>query len=274
MGPKKVAFVTGCSEGGIGNHLCQKLAERDFIVYATSRSTSSMKNLVHPNIKRFALDVKSDSEVKSVVATVIEESTHIDLLINNAGILVASPIIDWKSDDIKDLYDTNVISIVRLCREIVPHMAKRKSGTIVNMGSIVAEFSIPWTGIYNSSKAAIHSLTEGLRMECKPFNIDVMLVVPGAVQSRLFDRQDDFQLTSNSLYGDFLHNIRQRVDTGKNKNTMRTDVFAERLIAKVVQAKPPRYFSAGGLLTTFRLVGLLPRSIYLFIIWRMFSKPK
>ncbi|KAF7330993.1 NAD-binding protein [Mycena venus] len=274
MGSKKVAIVTGCSEGGIGNHLCQKLAKRDFIVYATSRSTSSTQNLVHPNIRRLALDVTSDSEVKSVVATVIEECGYVDVLVNNAGLLVASPIIDWKSDDIKDLYDTNVISVVRLCREVVPHMAKRKSGTIVNMGSIVAEFSTPWTGIYDSSKAAIHSLTEVLRMECKPFNIHVMLVVPGAVQSRLFDRQDDFTLPSTSIYGDFLHNIRQRLDAGKNKSTMPTDVFAEKLVAKVIQNHPPHYFSAGGLLTIFRLVGLLPRSVYLFIIWRMFSKSK
>jgi len=173
METKKVAIVTGCSEGGIGNHLCQKLAEREFIVYATSRSTSSMRNLVHPNIRRRALDVTSDSEVKSVVATVIEECGYVDVLINNAGLLVASPIIDWKSDDIKDLYDTNVISVVRLCREVVPHMAKRKSGTIVNMGSIVAELSVKFSGnrSYSHRSAAVLPHGQGYMILRKPPSI-------------------------------------------------------------------------------------------------------
>jgi NAD(P)-dependent dehydrogenase (short-subunit alcohol dehydrogenase family) len=101
---KKVALVTGSSEGGIGFFMyalfkfnptfpltlytgrCQELAKRDYIVYATSRSTSSTEGLTHPNIKRLALDVKDNTSVNKAVATAIEESGHIDLLINNAGL--------------------------------------------------------------------------------------------------------------------------------------------------------------------------------------------
>ncbi|KAJ6466071.1 NAD-binding protein [Mycena vitilis] len=272
MSTNKVALVTGCSEGGIGFYVCEKLAERGFIVYATSRSLSSMQSLVHPNIKRLALDVRNDSEVKSVVAAAIAEFGHVDLLINNAGIFAAGPLVEWAAEDVKDIFDTNVVSMVRLCAQVVPHMANRKSGTIVNVGSIVGEFSTPWSGIYNASKAAVHSLTENLWMECKPFNIRIMLAAPGSVRSKLVAKTVDFQLGEHSIYRSFFQSIRARLVAANDHNAMSTEAFAAQIVAQAVRPNPPRYFSVGGYLTSYRLFGALPRSIYLWIIWRMFSK--
>ncbi|KAJ7174129.1 oxidoreductase [Mycena crocata] len=272
MTSKKVALVTGCSNGGIGSQVCQKLAERGFIVYATSRSLSSTDDLEHPNIKRLVLDVRSDAQVNSVVSTAVAESGHIDLLINNAGVITAGPLVDWTAEKAKDVYDTNVFSIIRLCGAVVPHMAKRKSGTIVNMGSVVGQIPTPWTGIYDSTKFAVRSLTETLFMECKPLNIRVMLAAPGVVASRLADKQDDFELASGSLYTEFAHNIRQRMKASKEK-AMPTDVFAEKLVTNALKTNPPRYFCVGGHASTYRLLYYLPRGLGLWILWKMFSQP-
>ncbi|KAJ7652811.1 NAD-P-binding protein [Mycena polygramma] len=273
MAELKVALVTGCSEGGIGFHLCQQLAHRGFVVYATSRMVSSTEKLVHPNIKRLALDVTDDSQVQSVVVNVIQDSGHIDLLVNNAGILAPGPTIDWTANQVKAVYDTNVFSIVRVCGAVVPHMAKRRKGTILNVGSIVGEFPTPWMGIYDSSKAAVRILTEVLSMECRPFNIRVVLAAPGSVKTKIIEKQDAFALAPNSIYAGFFHNIRQRLEAARDSSAMPVDQFAEDIVSKVVRSNPPSYILAGGNSTMFRILAYIPRGLYLNIMWSMFSKP-
>ncbi|KAF8168617.1 oxidoreductase [Mycena galopus ATCC 62051] len=269
----RVALVTGCSAGGIGFYMCKALVERDFVVYATARSLSSMEDLDHPNIKRLVLDVTKDSQVNSVVSTIIAESGRIDLLINNAGFFAVGPLTDWTAENVKDVYDTNVFSIVRVCGAIIPHMAKCKSGTIINMGSVVGKLPLPWSGVYDSSKFALRTLTEVYSMECKPLNICVMLAAPGTIQSKLADKQDDFELASGSLYTAFLHNIHERIESSKAKVT-ETERFAEQVISKAVQENPPRYFAVGGYVSTFRFLSYVPRSIPLWVCWRLYSKPR
>ncbi|KAJ7157759.1 oxidoreductase [Mycena filopes] len=271
---KKVALVTGSSEGGIGFAMCQQLVEKDYIVYATSRSTSSTQALTHPNIKRLALDVKDDASVNKAVATAIEESGHIDLLINNAGLFAVGPIVDWTGETAKDIYDTNVVSIVRMCAAVFPHMAKRKSGTILNMGSVVGEYGTPWSGLYDSSKAAVRAISEDLYLECKPFNVHVMHAAPGTIHSKLADKQADYELPSGSLYGRFAHNVMQRLEASRDDKAMNTDAFAKLIISKATRAKPPRYFRAGGYTELYAIFGLLPRGVVLWIVWKMFSGAK
>jgi short-subunit dehydrogenase len=131
----------------------------------------------------------------------------------------------------------------------------------------------PWMGVYDSSKAAVRLLTEVLSMECKPFDIRVMLVAPGSIQSRIIDKHDGFQLTANSIYGAFLHNIRQRLDAARNRLAMPADKFAEEIVSKALRSNPPSYILTGGNSTLFRFLGYLPRWLYLSIMWRMFSRP-
>ncbi|KAJ7167772.1 oxidoreductase [Mycena filopes] len=271
---RKVALVTGSSEGGIGFAFCQELAQKDYIVYATSRLTSSMQALTHPNIKRLALDVKDDASVNKAVATAIEESGHIDLLINNAGILVIGPIVDCTGETAMDIYNTNVVSIVRMSAAVFPHMAKRRSGTILNIGSVAGEFGTPWSGLYDSSKAAVHAISEDLYLECKPFDVRVMHVAPGTVHSKIAGKHADYELPSGSLYGRFAHNIMQRLEGSRDHQAMDTNVFAKLVISEATRAKPPRYFRAGGYAGLYTFFGLLPRAVFLWVIWKMFSGPR
>ncbi|KAF7796926.1 hypothetical protein EIP86_008111 [Pleurotus ostreatoroseus] len=274
MSDLKVALVTGCSEGGIGYAFCEKLAARNYIVYATARRLESMAPLTHPNFKKFVLDVTDDQQVQSVVATIISIEGHIDMVINNAGILAPGPIIDYTDDQIKEVYDINVYSILRVSRAVIPHMAGRKKGTIVNMGSVAGEFPTPWTGHYDASKAAVRLMTEVLALECKPFNVKVMLVSAASVRSQIIGKHDDYQLPQSSLYGGFLHNIRDRLEAARDKEAMQTSLFAEEVISKADSASPPSYLLAGGKAGTYKLMAYLPRSWVLSIVWGMFSKPK
>lgn len=103
----------------------------------------------------------------------------------------------------------------------------------------------PWMGIYDSSKAAVRLLTEVLLMECKPFDIHVMLVAAAAVQSHIVDKHDGFQITPNSIYGAFQHNVRRRLDASK-ESEVPTDKFAEEVISQAVRPNPPGYICLGG----------------------------
>lgn len=132
----------------------------------------------------------------------------------------------------------------------------------------------PWTGLYDSSKAAVRALSEDLYLECKPFNVHVMHAAPGTIRSKLTNKQEDFELPSGSLYGAFTHNISQRLEASRDDKAMATEAFAALIISKAVRAHPPRYFRAGGYTGLYRFFGMLPRSMFLWIVWKMFSGPK
>lgn len=96
------------------------------------------------------------------------------------------PLVDLPIDYIQSVMNTNFFGFARLCNYIVPRMAKSKTkGLIIPIGSILGEIGTPWTGIYNASKAALHSYAETLEMECRPLGVKVMLVAPGSIVSNI-----------------------------------------------------------------------------------------
>ncbi|OBZ78692.1 NADPH-dependent 1-acyldihydroxyacetone phosphate reductase [Grifola frondosa] len=158
----KVVLITGCSKGGIGFSLCEEFASQGCKVYATARKLESMEGFAHENIEQLKLDVTSDEDVHEVISTVIEREGRIDVVVNNAGAACMGPLIDISMDDIRRTYETNTFSIIRMAKAIIPYMAARKSGTIVNIGSVVGETPTPWSGVYASTKSAWSSSVRAL----------------------------------------------------------------------------------------------------------------
>lgn len=118
-------------------------------------------------------------------------------------------------------------------------------------------------------------LTEVLAMECKPFNIHVMLVTPASVASAIMGKHTEFSLPTASIYGSFFHNIIERVRTSESSGkAMPGDVFADDIIAKAVGNTPPRYVLSGGNSMLFRIAAYFPRWLYLDLVWKRFSKPE
>ncbi|KAI0364901.1 oxidoreductase [Pilatotrama ljubarskyi] len=269
----KVVLVTGCSAGGIGFALCEEYAEQGCKVYATARKLESMDGFRH-DVERLRLDVTSDEDVRSVVKTIVDKEGRIDVLVNNAGVLCTGPIIDVSMEEIQRAYDANVFSVIRLCKAVIPHMAARKSGTIVNIGSIMAYLPTPWAGIYASTKAALHSLSDALYMECTPFNVSVVSVTTGAVRSNLAtNRLATFRgLPADSLYQRFLPNILQRISMSQGSDTMPAEEYAQRVVAKTLLEKPPRSLLLGGKSWWYMVLAWLPRTFILRMMWRRFSR--
>ncbi|KAL5075740.1 hypothetical protein RYX36_014724, partial [Vicia faba] len=108
-------------------------------------------------------DILFDESVNRVVNTVINKYGGIDILVNNAGVPCVGPIVDIPLSTIKNTFETNVFGSLRMVQAVVPHMAARKKGTIVNVGSIMGLAARPWMGVYVASKATLHALTDALR---------------------------------------------------------------------------------------------------------------
>jgi len=271
---KKVVLVTGCTTGGIGFYLCEEFAAKSCKVYATSRNIATIGAFKNPSIEKLAFDVTSDNDVERVIKTILDAEGKIDIVVNNAGVMGISPLVDLSLERVKNIFDTNTFAALRTAKAVVPFMAKRRSGLIINIGSIVAEIPTPWNGIYSASKAALHTLTEVLQMECRPFNIDVMLVSPGTVRSNIADNQAAiFKLPPDSLYTRYLHNIMERMYSSQGEQTMATDAFAQEVVSKALRKEPPSYMTTGGRTTLFALLKWLPRAWALYFMWRRFSKP-
>ncbi|KAI0784926.1 oxidoreductase [Abortiporus biennis] len=268
----RVVLVTGCTEGGIGFELCEEFAEHGCTVYATARRLEAMKGFTHTNIKTMVLDVCNDDEVEKVVKHIVDVEERIDILVNNAGALCAGALVDVSLERAIAAFNVNTFGVLRTCRTVIPHMAKNKTGTIVNIGSVVGDMPTPWNSIYCAAKAATHSLTQSLWMECKPLNINVVLVAPGTVQSNIADNQRrTFSMPENSLYKSYLDNIIDRIVSSQDWSSMPTKRFAKKVAKASLSSRPPRYLMYGGRTFIFSLFAWIPRFIALSLLWWRFG---
>ncbi|KAG7452387.1 oxidoreductase [Guyanagaster necrorhizus] len=269
-----VVVVTGCSTGGIGFALCERFAQQGCKVYATSRNVETMQGFKDPNgIEILALDVTSDEDVQRVIQHISDTEGRVDIVVNNAATPAIGPLIDQSMEIIKRTYNTNTFSVIRMCKTVIPIMAKRHSGLIVNIGSIVGEIPTPWHGAYSSSKAAVQNISEVLSMECRPLGINVMHVAPGSVTSNFSRNQEKwFSLPENTLYATFLPNIMERMYASQTKSSMSNEEFAKHIVDKALAKPPPSYISVGGNALLFWVFKWLPRAWVLGLLWRLYSK--
>ncbi|KAL7285530.1 hypothetical protein ACG7TL_000634 [Trametes sanguinea] len=251
---KTVVLVTGSSKGGIGFSLCEEFASRGCTVYATARRLEAMEGFSQPNIHTLSLDVTSDESVQKAVETVIERE---------------GAIIDVPMDEIIRMFDTNVYAVIRMAKAVIPHMAARKSGTIVNVGSIAGEIPVPWGGIYGATKAALHSLTETLYMECKPLDIKVVLLAPGGVKSNIANNQAPrFKLPENSLYSAYIDSMLAKLTMSQRGNSMPAEQFSQQVVSAVLKPQPPRYMTLASMSGMYKVLKWLPRTWVLNMFWR------
>ena len=173
--PRRV-LVTGCSSG-IGRAVVESLTARGHDVVGTVRSRAGAPDLAAGTVEE--LDVTDPASVERLV----ERVGPVDVLVNNAGIGMRSLIELATDDELRLLWETNVLGAVRMLRAVLPAMRERGSGRIVTVSSVAGRRSMPMTGHYAASKHAVEAIHEALRWEVREFGIDVALVEPGAVSS-------------------------------------------------------------------------------------------
>lgn len=266
---KPVVLITGCSNGGIGYSLAQAFASRKCLVVATTRSLSSMKDLESdPRFSLHELDVQSDESVQKVVTSVLDKFGQIDVLVNNAGVHCVGPLAEIPMSSIEHTFNTNVYGPMRLIQAVVPHMAAKRKGKIVNVGSVSALAPGPWAGAYSASKAALHALTDSLRLETRNFGINVINVVPGAIKTNLANASTVTyeKLPEWKLYKAYSEVIRSRTTLSHNSTATTADEFAKKTVDVILQKNPPAWFTYGQYSTASAILYHLPLFIRDFIL--------
>ncbi|HEV3332667.1 MAG TPA: SDR family NAD(P)-dependent oxidoreductase [Bryobacteraceae bacterium] len=176
----KVVLITGASRG-IGAACAAEFARAGARLSLTARSQDGLAKAAPPNALLSAGDITQEETRRAVIQRTIERFGSIDILINNAGAGLYTPSWEAPLDEVRWLFDLNFLAPLALAQLAVPHMRARRSGMIVNVGSIAGKMPLPWLTIYSASKFALGALTEGMRMELRRDGVRTMIVAPGYV---------------------------------------------------------------------------------------------
>ena len=269
---QRTILITGCSSG-IGAALAAELHRRGNRVYATARRPETLAPLAEMGLQTLALDVNDDDSIAAAMAVVESEGGQLDMLINNAGFSQVGAVVDLTREDLRRQYETNVIAPVAMTRAALPLLRAAAAGhgraVVVNVGSIVGLFTTPFAGAYSSSKAALHSLSDGLRMELAPFGIRVVTIQPGGVRSAFGDHAEEaIRLPEHSVYRPVEAGIRARAQAGQQGATP-VQSFVEPVVEKLLRDSPPAIIRGGT--NSFRLP-LLKRMLPLATFDRILSR--
>lgn len=180
MKERKVILITGGSSG-IGYEGAVLLASRGHKVYAAARRLDRMEPLKQYGIVPVSLDVTDPSSIKDCVKTVLDREGKIDVLVNNAGFGYFGPVETVSMEEARRQLEVNVFGLAQMCREVLPSMRKRGSGRIVNISSVAGKTVLLYGGWYHVSKYSVEAFSDALRMEMKPFGVDVVMIEPGAI---------------------------------------------------------------------------------------------
>lgn len=241
-------LITGCSSG-IGAALARELHGRGHRVYATARRPESLAPLVEAGIKVLQLDVNDDASIAAAMDAVSQDLGHLDMLVNNAGFSQVGATIDLTRDDLRQQFETNVIAPVAVTRAALPLLraGTRVNGraVVANVGSIVGLFTTPFAGAYSASKAAVHALSDALRMELAPFGIQVVTIQPGGVRSAFGDHAEEgIRLPDDSVFKAVEADIRARAQAGQQGATP-VDDFIVPVVDSLLK-NPPAPVIRGG----------------------------
>lgn len=170
-------LITGCSSG-IGRALADAFKQAGFDVWASARRSEDVAALASAGFNAVQLDVNDSAALAQLAGQVGE----LDVLINNAGYGAMGPLLDGGTQAMQQQFETNVFSVVGVTQALFPALRRRK-GLVVNIGSVSGVLVTPFAGAYCASKAAVHALSDALRMELAPFGVRVMEVQPGAIDT-------------------------------------------------------------------------------------------
>ena len=187
---KRCVLITGCSSG-IGKATARAFLEEDWQVVATARNLEDVADLDDAGCHTLELDVTDSARVPRVVERAVEIGGAIDCLVNNAGYAQLGPLEDISTADMHRQYDVNVYGPHRLIRAALPHMRAQESGRIINVSSVFGRIAVGGTGAYAGSKHALEAMSDALRAEVEAFDIEVVVVEPGPVETSLRERMTD-----------------------------------------------------------------------------------
>jgi NAD(P)-dependent dehydrogenase (short-subunit alcohol dehydrogenase family) len=239
---RPVALVTGASSG-IGQAAALALVEAGFDVVGTSRDTSRATPL--GGVTFLDLDVASDTSVTSAVQQVIERFGQIDVLVNNAGIGSIGAAEESSIAQAQAVFDINVFGVLRMVKEVLPHMRARGRGRIINLSSVQGFIPAPYMAVYGASKHAIEGYSQSLDHEVRQYGVRVLLVEPAYTKTG-FEANATKPDLPLAVYAQQRETF-DRVMAAAIKDGDDPVVVAKVIVAAVTDPKPKLRYTAGTL---------------------------
>jgi NADP-dependent 3-hydroxy acid dehydrogenase YdfG len=240
MSEKKVWFITGTSSG-FGKALAEEVLAKGDRVIATARKPEVLQDLIdkYPDTARAVrLDVTKTEDAKSAVREAVGEFGRIDVLVNNAGYVLAGAIEEASDGQIRQQFETNVFGVLNVTREVLPVLREQKSGHIVNISSLVGISAMPLLGIYSATKFALEAISEALAGELAAHNIKTMIVEPGPFSTNGFDSA---VFAENSVPEAYPSATQVAEGFQEFKNIAGDPVKAVRVIIEAVESENPPF---------------------------------
>ncbi|RAH79260.1 putative hydroxybutyrate dehydrogenase [Aspergillus japonicus CBS 114.51] len=255
---KKSVLIIGCSNDGIGYGLAVHFQRRGFRVFATARSLSKMSNLEGlADVTFLELDICDQTKVKAAVDQVTQETGgELDYLVNNAGINHSMPLLDEDISTAKHIFETKVWGQLAVTLALAPLLIKAR-GAVVFITFIAGHVNVPYmderspnhrdtTGIYAASKRLLEIMAETLRLELAPFQVRVLSIVTGGVQTLGQSHFDEFALPEGAMYKSIEDTIakRARGEDGKQRSSLRG--HAEQVVTAIVAGTAGQFWCGQG----------------------------
>lgn len=186
----KVALITGASSG-IGEATARALADDGYNLIVTGRRTERLAEFKKElesgfgiKVHVLAFDIRRRRDCEAAIETLPQDFSQIDVLVNNAGLARGlEPFFDGDPNDWDEMADTNIKGMLYITRKVVRDMVARRSGHIVNLGSIAGTQPYANGGVYCATKHAVHALSQGMRIDLLPYGVKVTEVRPGWVET-------------------------------------------------------------------------------------------
>lgn len=275
---KKTIVITGCSSG-FGRVTALELAKRGWHVFATVRKEADATDLVaeasrlgyQENLTPLLCDITQEEQVTELAQQVKAQLTSmqanaLDALFNNAGTATGGPIELAALDDIRALFELNLIAHVNVIQHFLP-LLKEARGSIINVSSVSGRIATPITGVYAASKFALEAISDALRVELAPFGVRVVLIEPSSSPTNIWKTSiqrslEHMEPHRNGPYGPLL-NLAERAASRSSKQGFPPQLFADTIVRILDSSKPrPRYIVPRNAASAVLLRRLLPDRLW------------
>ncbi|WP_207192104.1 MULTISPECIES: oxidoreductase [unclassified Bacillus (in: firmicutes)] len=277
----KIAIITGASSG-FGLLTTLELAKKDYFVIATMRNLEKQVDLIsqatklhlQQNIKVQQLDVTDQGSIHNF-QLFLKEINRVDLLINNAGYATGGFVEEIPVEEYRKQFETNLFGAISITQLALPYMREQKSGKIINISSISGQVGFPGLSPYVSSKYALEGWSESLRLEVKPFGIDVALLEPGSYNTNIWEvgkQLAENQSDTTSPYKEYMDKIQKHINNGND--TLGNPMDVANKIVEIAEARRTtlRYPIGKGIKFMIFAKKVLPWRLWEFLVLRSFKK--
>ena len=239
--------MTGASSG-LGRAFALHLQEAGFLVYGAARRVQKMEDLHGHGIKTLAMDITDEESITRGVQQILTETGRIDVLVNNAGYGSYGAVEDVSLEEARRQFEVNVFGAARLIQLVLPSMRSRRSGSIINITSMGGKIYTPFGAWYHATKFALESFSDCLRLEVKPFGINVVVIEPGAIRTEWSSIAGD-HLVETSSRGAYAEKAGKAAKAFRSEATARQssppDVVAKTLVKAATAARPKTRYAVG-----------------------------